>query len=286
MKSFFQLLIKSFKEWKDDNATSQAAALSYYTIFSLAPLITIIITLLGLFYSESDLNSVFMEQVTELIGPSAKQIFKSIIDTADKPNASSIAAIISLVTMIFGATGVFVQLKNALNTTWKVKEQKSEGITGMVKVRAIAFTGIVAFSFLLLVSLFASTIIITLTRNIVSNTKVYLVLLEILNQVIAVGVITVFFALIFKYLPDANVAWKDVWIGALFTSVLFNIGKYGIGLYLGNSNIGSALGAAGSVLIVLLWVYYSALIVLFGAKFTYVYSERYGSGTREIEESK
>lgn len=274
MKNFFQLLIKTYKGWSDNKATTQAAALSYYMIFSLAPFITITLTLLGWFFSKSDVNSAFMQQIGELIGPSGKEVFQSIINTAKEPRVSSIVGIISIATMVFGATGVLVQLKDALNTIWKVKEERFKGLKGMVKMRALAFAGILVFVFLLLVSLVASTLISTITGKFASNTKVYFVILQIINQLLSIGIITVLFALIFKYLPDTEVAWKDVWVGALFTSILFNIGKFAIGLYIGNSNIGSAFGAAGSALVVLLWIYFSSMILLFGAMFTQVYSER------------
>ena len=286
MKGFFGLLVETYKEWTKDKAPRHAAALSYYTIFSLAPLITLIITLLGWFYRESDISTVFMNQVTSLIGDSGELVFKSIIEAASKPKTSVWATIISVATMLFGATGVFVQLKDAINSAWGIKEERFKGLKGMVRVRAIALTGILVFFFLLLVSLFVSSVISNFTSRFSGDKEVVSIFVQILNQLITIGLITLLFAFIFKYLPDTKVAWKDVWVGALFTSVLFNIGKYLIGLYLGNSNVGSAFGAAGSVLVVLLWVYYSALIILFGAEFTQVYSQKKGSGIKGLKNTK
>lgn len=275
MKAFFKILVQSYQEWKEDKAPKQAAALAYYSIFSLAPLVTIIITLLGWFYKENDISTAFMNQVTGLIGDSGKLIFETIAEAANKPQTSILAAIISTVTMLFGATGIFVQLKDALNTAWDIEENKKnpEGLKGLLKVRAIAIASVIVIFFLLLISLFASSVISSIMGRFSSDILIISILIQLLNQVMSIGMITLLFAFIFKYLPDTKVAWKDVWTGALFTSVLFNIGKYVIGIYLGNSNVGSAFGAAGSVLVVLVWVYYSALLILFGAEFTQVYSQ-------------
>lgn len=282
MKAFFNLLVRSYQEWKKDNAPKQAAALAYYTIFSLAPLVTIIITLMGWIYKESDVSSIMLSQVSTLIGESGREVFKTITEAANKPDASLIAAIMSTVTMLFGATGVFVQLKDALNTAWGIEEDKSKGLKGLLKVRAIAIASVIVIFFLLLISLVVSSVISSIMGRFSSDILIFTILIQIANQVVAVGLISLLFAFIFKYLPDTTVAWKDVWIGALFTSILFNVGKYLIGLYLGNSNVGSAFGAAGSILVVLVWVYYSALLLLFGAEFTQVYSESHGSKMQEV----
>lgn len=277
MKKFFKLLIRTVKGWLEDKAPKQAAALAYYTIFSIAPLIIIVITILGFLYKDQDFGSLFMTQVSSLVGETGAAAFEGVVEAANKPEASVWATVISIVTLLFGATGVFVQLKEALNVAWGVEKQEGEGIKGIVRVRAIAIAGVLVIGFLLLVSLFVSAFISGITSRFSSDILILSILIQILNQVVAIGFVSVLFAFIFKFLPDVHVAWKDVWIGAIFTSILFNIGKYLIGIYLGNSNVGSVFGAAGSILVVLVWVYYSAQILLFGAEFTQVYSEHFGS---------
>ena len=277
MKAFFRLIVEAFKEWREDKASRQAASLAYYTIISLAPLMILVLTILGWIYQDGDVGALFMEQAAGLVGESGGEMFEGVVEAANRPEASTMATIVSLVTVAFGATGVFVQLKDSLNTAWGITEERFSGLKGLVRARAIALTGILVIGFLLLVSLFVSTAISSMTSRFSSDAAVMSVIIQILNQIVAVGLIMVLFAFIFKYLPDAEIAWKDVWVGALFTSVLFNIGKYLIGIYLGNSNVGSAFGAAGSLLVVLVWVYYSAQLILFGAEFTQVYTDRYGS---------
>ena len=277
MRAFFGMLVASAKEWKQDKATRQAAALAYYTMFSLAPLVVIVVTLLGWVYREGDAGALFMEQVVGLVGETGGEAFQAVVESANRPETSAIATVISVVTVLFGATGVFVQLKDALNVVWGVSEKRFSGLKGLVRVRAVALTGVLVVGFLLLVSLFVSTLLSFVTGRFSSDILVVSILIQVMNQIVSVGFIMLLFAFIFKYLPDADVAWKDVWIGALFTSILFNVGKYLIGIYLGNSNVGSSLGAAGSILVVLVWVYYSAQILLFGAEFTQVCSDRYGS---------
>lgn len=277
LKAFGGLLVETYKEWKEDNASRMAAALSYYTIFSLAPIVFIVITILGWIYREGDVSGLFMSQVTGLIGESGGAVFETIIAAAQQPQASTWATIISVVTALFGATGVFVELKASLNAAWGITEERFSGLKGMVLVRAISLTVTLVIGFLLLVSLFISTALSAVTSRLNSDHALISVGLQILNQVIAIAMIAALFAFIFKFLPDIKIPWKDVWVGAIFTSILFNIGKFLIGLYLGNSDVGSAFGAAGSLLILLLWVYYSAQLILFGAEFTQVYSDRYGS---------
>lgn len=286
MKAFFQLLIETFKEWKADNAPKQSAALAYYTVFSLAPLVSLIFLLLGLIYAQSDISDIFLSQISGLIGESGSEVFGSIIESANQPDKSIVASVISFVTMIAGATGVFVQLKDALNTAWNIEKGEKEGLKGLVRVRAIALASVIVIFFLLIVSLIVSSILSSFTSRFSSDVMIYSIIIQILTQLITIGLFTFLFAFIFKYLPDTKIAWKDVWIGALFTSVLFNVGKYLIGLYLGNTDVGSAFGAAGSILVVLVWVYYSSLILLFGAEFTQVYSQRYGSKLQDQKQEK
>ncbi len=277
MKSFFNLLKESFKEWQKDKASRLAAALSYYTIFSLAPIVLVVLTVLGFIYRDGSASKLFLAQVVGLVGESGGKVFETIVEAANEPAKSTWAAIVGVATAIFGATGVFVQLKDALNVAWGISEERFKGLKGLVRIRAISLTAILVIGFLLLVSLFISTGLSALTSRLSSDNTIVAILIQVLNQLLSIGLITGLFAFIYKFLPDIKIAWKDVWVGALFTSILFNIGKYLIGLYLGNSNVGSSFGAAGSILVILLWVYYSAQLILFGAEFTQVYSDKYGS---------
>lgn len=276
-KVFINLLKESFQEWNADHASRLAAALSYYTIFSLAPFVLIILTLLGWIYQDETFSVLLLDEVANVVGESGAAVFKSIIAAASQPAENAWAAVIGGVTAVVGATGIFVQLKDALNTAWGVTESRFKGVWGVLLVRVISIAAILVIYFLLLVSLILSTVLSVVTSRVNSSGAETAVLIQILNQVIMVGFITVIFALMYKFLPDTKIAWKDVWIGAFFTSLLFNIGKFLIGLYIGNSHIGSSFGAAGSVLVILVWVYYSAQIVLFGAEFTQVYSKRVGT---------
>jgi membrane protein len=277
IKSFGGLLKESFKEWQKDKASRLAAALAYYTIFSLAPLVLVVLTILGWIYRDGNSSKLFLTQIVGLVGESGGEVFESIIEAANQPAKSTWAAIVGIATAIFVATGVFVQLKDALNAAWGITEVRFKGLKGMVRVRAVSLTAILVIGFLLLVSLFVNTGLTALTSKLSSDDAILAILLQVFNQVLSIGLIAILFAFMYKFLPDIKIAWKDVWVGALFTSVLFNIGKLVIGLYLGNSNVGSSFGTAGSILVILLWVYYSAQIILFGAEFTQVYSEKYGS---------
>lgn len=284
-KKLWVLLRETFKDWTDDKAPRLAAALAYYTVFSLAPLLVLAITIAGFVLGNNDpIREQVVSQVQGLAGQQAAQSVSEMIDQTNKPASGIIAGILGIATLIFGATGLFGQLQDALNTIWEVKPKPNRGIMGMIKDRFLSFTMVLGISFLLLVSLVISAML-ALLNNFFSGVLGDAAFLgQIINFVVSLGVITVIFALIFKVLPDADIAWNDVWVGALVTSVLFNIGKLLIGLYLGNSSAASAYGAAGSLVILLLWVYYSAQILFFGAEFTQVYARMFGS--REVRPSE
>lgn len=284
-KKLWVLLRETFKDWTDDKAPRLAAALAYYTVFSLAPLLVLAITIAGFVLGNNDpIREQVVSQVQGLAGQQAAQSVSELIDQTNKPASGIIAGILGIATLIFGATGLFGQLQDALNTIWEVKPKPNRGIMGMIKDRFLSFTMVLGISFLLLVSLVISAML-ALLNNFFSGVLGDAAFLgQIINFVVSLGVITVIFALIFKVLPDADIAWNDVWVGALVTSVLFNIGKLLIGLYLGNSSAASAYGAAGSLVILLLWVYYSAQILFFGAEFTQVYARMFGS--REVRPSE
>lgn len=276
-KTLFELLKKTFEEWKADKASRLAAGLAYYTIFALAPTVLVILSLVGLFIDRAEVAKLLTSQVGQLVGGSGSEFFQAIVDVALEPKENNlIATIIGIVVAIVGATGVFVQLKDAINTVWGINEQRFKGLVGLVRVRAISLTGILVIGFMLLVSLLFSTALNAMLErfNLAGDTSF---LLSLLGNLVSLGMITVIFALMYKFLPDAEVKWRDVWMGAFFTAFMFMLGNFAIGKYLGMSNLGDTYGVAGSVLVLLTWIYYSAQILLFGAEFTQVYSNKLGT---------
>ena len=271
----------SYQDWKEDKASRLSAALAYYTVFSLAPMLLIIIAVTGLFWSQDVVQEQVMNQIEGLVGAEGRDFVSDLLTSASNPARGILATIVGIITLLFGALGVFNELHNALNTIWEVKEDETKGLIESIKKvifgRLLSFTMILGIGFLLLVSLVISAALSAVQETIGNAVPVSEILLQIVNLVISTGVITVLFALIFKFLPDAEIAWRDVWLGAFVTAVLFSLGKFLIGLYLGNSAVASSFGAAGSLVLLLLWVYYSAQILLFGAEFTQVYANQFGS---------
>lgn len=276
-----KLLKLTYQGWKEDRASRLAAALAYYTIFSLAPMLVIVIAVAGLIWQRDAVQSAVMNQIGGLVGPQGSEFVSELLEGASNPAEGIVATIIGIVTLLFGALGVFNALHESLNTIWEVKEEETKGFWNSIKKvilsRFLSFTMILGIGFMLLVSLVISTGISALGTWIGGLLPFHEVILQILNLVISIGIVTVFFALIFKVLPDADIAWRDVWVGAFFTAVLFSIGKTLIGLYLGSSAVASSFGAAGSLVLLLLWIYYSAQILFFGAEFTQVYANQLGS---------
>jgi membrane protein len=272
----------TYQGWKEDKASRLSAALAYYTVFSLAPMLLIIIAVTGLFWQRDVVQSQVLNQIEGLVGAEGRTFVSDLLTSASNPARGILGTIVGIVTLIFGALGVFNELHNALNTIWEVEEEdtKSGFLEGLKKIifgRLLSFGMILGIGFLLLVSLVISAGLSAMQETVGNAIPLSEILLQILNLIISVGVITVLFALIFKFLPDAEIAWRDVWLGAFVTAVLFSLGKFLIGLYLGNSAVTSSFGAAGSLVLLLLWVYYSAQILLFGAEFTQVYANQFGS---------
>jgi len=276
-----KILKLSYQGWKEDKASRLSAALAYYTIFSLAPLLVIIIAITGLFWEQGAVQTQVMNQVEGLVGTEGRTFISDLLTSASNPARGITATIIGIITLLFGALGVFNELHNALNTIWEVKEEETKGFLESIKKvifsRLLSFTMILGIGFLLLVSLVISAGLSAVQETIGNAIPLSEILLQILNLIISIGVITVLFALMFKFLPDAEIAWRDVWLGAFVTAILFSLGKFLIGLYLGNSAVASSFGAAGSLVLLLIWIYYSAQILLFGAEFTQVYANKYGS---------
>ena len=275
------LLRLSYQDWKEDKASRLSAALAYYTIFSLAPLLIIVIAVTGLFWQQQAVREQLMSQIQSLVGGEGARFVSDLLSSASNPSKGITAAIIGIITLVFGALGVFNELHNSLNIIWNVPEEETKGFLESVKKiifdRFLSFTMILGIGFLLLVSLVISTALSAVQEAFGNAFPLSQLIWQIINLVVSIGVITVLFALIYKVLPDAEIAWQDVWMGAVVTAALFSLGKFVIGIYLGNTAVASSFGAAGSLVLLLLWIYYSAQILFFGAEFTQVYANNYGS---------
>lgn len=276
-KVIVELLKETFKEWQEDKASRLAAALAYYTAFSIAPLLIIAIAIAAVVFGEEAARGGVEEQLRGLIGQQGAEAVEEMIKNSSKPAEGTIATIISVFFLLFGASGVFGQLQDSLNTIWEVAPKPGRGMMGFIKDRFLSFAMVLSIGFLLLVSLVLSAVLAGLNNVLGGMMPGLSFLWGILNFLISFGVITLLFALIYRVLPDVKIAWGDVWFGAIITALLFTIGKTLIGLYLGNSSVGSTYGAAGSFVVLLLWVNYSAQILFFGAEFTQVYANKYGS---------
>lgn len=275
------LLKDTVREWREDGANRLAAALAYYTTFSLAPLLVLIIAIAGLVGGREAAQTQTMAQVQDLLGADGREFVQGMIESASRPTTGVTATLIGAVTLLFGALGVFGELQNSLNTIWEVKPKPAKGFLDGVKrfiiKRLMSFTMVLGIGFLLLASLVVSAALSALGEYIGTRWPLADFWLQLMNFVISFLVITLLFGMIFKFLPEIKIAWKDVWLGAAVTSILFTLGKFLIGLYLGRSEVGNTFGAAGSLAIMLIWIYYSAQILFFGAEFTQVYANRYGS---------
>jgi membrane protein len=272
-----RLFAMTWKEWNADQAPRLGAALAYYTVLSLAPLLLLLIALAGLVFGEEAATGQLMAQIRDLVGPEGAQAIQTMVQNASRPGGGILASIIGFAVLIFGASTVAAELKASLNAVWNHTEPDSGGITEMVKQRSTALVVILGCGFLLLVSLAVSSAIAAAGNFVNDLLPLPEVVLQLLSLLTSIIVITGVFAVLFKYLPDVSIEWRDVLLGAAFTSILFSIGKTLIGLYLGKASFGSTYGAAGSLVIVLVWVYYSAQILFFGAEFTQVYAEQHGS---------
>jgi membrane protein len=278
----WQLLKTSVREFIDDDCPTMAAALSYYTVFSLPPLLVLILLLVGAVMDPQDVQGSLETNLQSLMGPRAGQTVRTILEHAQLPGSGGlIATAIGIGALILGAAGVFGQLQAALNRAWGVKPDPAQGgIKSFVMKRVFTFGMILALAFLLLVSLVLSAALAAfggaLGRWLPAGFSA--TLLQVINFAISFGVIALLFAAMFRVLPDAKVRWHDVWVGAIVTAFLFVVGKTLIGIYLGHSNPGQAFGAAGSLALLLVWIYYSSMILLFGAEFTQIWADQRGSG--------
>jgi membrane protein len=276
-KTIFKLLKEAFLEWQEDRASLLAAALAYYTVFSITPLLVIAIAIAGAVFGQDAARGEILQQINSLVGKQGAQAIETALANANQPQLGSIASIISVIVLLIGASGVFAQLQEALNTVWNVKAKpEKQGFWEFIRKRLLSFGMVLAIGFLLLVSLILSAMLSGISKLDINLLPGFTPLWQLLNFLISFGFISLLFALIYKYLPDVKIRWKDVWVGAIITALLFTIGKSLIGLYLGQGSLGSTYGAAGSLIVFLAWVFYSAQILLFGAEFTQVYARKYG----------
>jgi membrane protein len=276
----FRLLKATFDAWSEDNALRLSAALAYYSIFSIAPLLVIAISIAGLVLGEEAVRGQLGPQLQGYIGAQAAEGVQALIKSASKPADSWMGAVAGFVTLLLGASGVFGQLKDALNTIWEVKVVSGSGVWRFIRDRLLSFGMVLVIGFLLLTSLLLTTTLAALSGYIERIIGLPAILSGAIGFVVAFGVVTLLFAFIFKVLPDAQVEWRNVWIGAAVTALLFEIGKFALGFYLGRESTVSSFGAAGSVVLLLLWVYYASCILLFGAEFTQVYARETGHDIR------
>jgi membrane protein len=277
------MLRKGLGDFWNNDCLSMAAALSYSTVFSLPALLILVLTLAGLFVSPTEVQEALQTQLGGIVGPSGQQQIESILTNARRPDIGfGVASALGIVFLIVGATGAFVQLQSSLNRTWKVKpDPRRGGVRNFLMKRVLSFGMILGIAFLLLVSLVISAALSALGGYMGRLLPgIGAGVLELFNNLVSFGVIAVLFAAMFKFLPDAEIDWRDVWVGAGVTTFLFIVGKFLIGLYLGRSDPGQPFGAAASLAILLVWIYYASLILLFGAEFTETWANARGSGVR------
>jgi membrane protein len=286
-KSIWQFLKTTINEWVEAEPFQLAAALSYYTLFSLAPLLLIAIGVAGFVFGREAAQNQIVETLQGMIGQDSAQTVQEMIQASnEKPKTGMISTIIGFVALLFGAGGVVGQLQTSLNKIWEVTPKPGQGIWGFVRQRFFSFAMVLSIGFLLLVSLVVTAVLSSFTGMLSSLLGEATFVAHAIDILVSFGFVTLLFALIYKYVPDIEIQWKDVWIGAALTAILFTVGKYLIGLYIGTSGVSSTFGAAGSLITILVWVYYSSLIFFLGAEFTKVYATEYGSGVAPAEHAQ
>ncbi|MEM1393922.1 MAG: YihY/virulence factor BrkB family protein [Cyanobacteria bacterium P01_H01_bin.150] len=277
LKQIWRLLKETFKEWNEDKASRLAAALSYYTVFSLAPLLIITIAIAGAVFGDDAARGEIVRQIQGLVGKDGAEVIQTALENAQRPDTRNLASIISIGVLLFGASNVFAQIQDALNTIWEVKPKPGRSLVQTLRKRFLSFAMVGGVGFLLLVSLIVNTGLSAMVNYFSGLVPGVDWIWQIANLAISFAIITFLFAIIYKFMPDVKIDWSDVWVGSAITSLLFVIGKSLLGLYLGNGSFGSAYGAAGSLVVVLAWINYAAQIIFFGAEFTQVYARKYGS---------
>jgi len=277
LKPWLTLAKSTVSSWLDDYAPSMGAALSYYTVFSLAPLLLIVVSVAGLVFGEDAVRGELFGQLQGLMGADAAKAVQGLLASASKPSHGIVGTVIGIAVLVFGATTVFGELQDDLDRIWRAPAREGSGVWALLRARLLSFGMILALAFLLMVSLVIGAVISALGRWWGPMFGGWEVLAQVVNVVIGFALTTAIFAIIYKMMPRVRVRWHDVWIGAIVTALLFTIGKFLIGLYIGKSGVASGFGAAGSLILVFVWVYYSAQIFLLGAEFTWVYARTHGS---------
>lgn len=278
VKTWWSLIKESVAAWLDDYAPSMGAALSYYTVFSLAPLLVIVVSIAGLVFGADAVRGEVFGQISGLMGAEAAKGIEDMLASVSKPSTGALSAIVGAVVLLIGATTVFGELQDALDRIWRAPaREKTSGLWSLVRARLLSFGMILGVAFLLLVSLVASAAITALGKWWGGWFEGWEVVLQIINALVGFALTTAVFALIYKVMPRVKVGWGDVWLGAAVTALLFTIGRFLIGLYIGKTGVASGFGAAGSVAVIFVWVYWSAQVFLVGAEFTWVYARRLGS---------
>jgi membrane protein len=269
-----RLLWTAIKGWSSDNVPRLGASLAYYTLFAISPILIIAIAIAGSIFGAEAVRGEIVSQIDQLIGTEGAKAVQALLESAHKDQSGTLAVIIGTATLLVAASGAFLELQHALNTIFRVKTDPTKsGIKQLLKNRLRSFGLVVSIGFLLMVSLLVSAALSAITGRIQRAEVLGPALLQVLNLVVSLGVVTLLFAMIYRFLPDVRLAWRDVWTGAFLTALLFTIGKFLIGLYLGRSSVASSYGAAGSIVVLLVWVYYSAQVILLGAELTRVYAE-------------
>jgi len=288
LEKVFTVLKNAFKSWFAKDPFRESAVIAYYAIFSLPGLLVVIMTLAGYFFGREAVNNQVAAQFTSTMGAETAKQIQDMIIQASRLRNSVLATIIGIITILVGATGVFAEFQNALNTIWEVKlDPTKSGIWNIIRVRLFSFGLIVSISFLLIVSLVISTLISAFGDWLTGHfSDSFMLILNVLNTLLSVVILAILFAIMFKILPDAKIKWRHVWIGSFVTAFLFEIGKYALGLYFGKANPGTGYGAAGSVILIILWVTYSSVIVLFGAEFTHAYATMFSGKVAPNEIAK
>jgi len=271
------VLVESLTSWVDHRASSKGAALAFYTLFSMTPILVVAIAVAGYFFGAEAAQGEIVTQMQGLVGPNGAQAIQALLAAAQDPASGLVAILVASVLLLLGATSVFAELKGSLDEMWGINKPGQSAFSVLLRTRLLSFGMVLVLAFLLLVSLVVSAALSMLERHAGGVLGSSAVFLATISSLISFGVIACMFAVIYKTLPDAPLTWRDVWIGAAFTAGLFSLGKYAIGLYLGNSGVASSFGAAGSLIALLLWVYYSAQIFFLGAEFTRHYALWFGS---------
>ncbi len=278
------LIVDTYKEWMADDPFRLSAIVAYYAVLSLPALLVIILNIVGSIWGTEVVQGELTEEFTAALGADTAKAIEGMIAESSNVKKNTISTIIGIATLLYGATGVFYQLKISLNQIWSIKPDPKAPVKKIVIDRARSFAFILVIGFLLLISFIMTTAISALSNFIISNLPdVFLYLAYVIDTVVSLGLISLLFALMFRYLPDVKIEWKTVWVGAILTGVLFIIGKLLLSLYFVQMDPGSTYGAAGSIVLILLWASYSCLILFFGAEFTSIYANRYGSGIKPSE---